>query len=233
MEKVIYALWADQDRPGFNAALVKDLAPKLVALGTEHLRVNVQDDAVSAGSAMIQQATDPQFDAVLQFWLPSSNPIFRAPVDDLIAAHCARFSAWLVTESTIIPNRMHPPKPKQRTDGFSQMAFLIKPTRLSWEEWRTFWHMSHTQIAIDTQANFEYIQNLVVRPLTDNAPPFVGIVEECFPLAALTDPFVFFDAVGDQEKFDRNLATMMESCDRFIDRGVIDVILTSQYDFGA
>jgi hypothetical protein len=231
MEKIICALWADGDREGFNQRLIADLAPRLKALGARHIRINVQDATVAPGAPLIQKWTDPQFDAAMQFWLPSSNPIFREAVDEAIAAHCARFAAWLVVESTIIPNGKYPPTPGQRTDGFSQMAFLVKPDRLSWEAWRTIWHTSHTQIAIDTQANFEYIQNLVVRPLTEDAPPFVGIVEECFPLTALTDPMVFFDAVGDQEKFDRNLATMMESCDRFIDRGVIDVILTSQYDF--
>jgi hypothetical protein len=37
--------------------------------------------------------------------------------------------------------------------------------------------------------------------------------------------------VGDPDKFNANLATMMDSCDRFIDRGTIDVIPTSQYNF--
>lgn len=229
MEKLVYALWADQDRAGFNAKLARDLVPKLQALGVAQLRLNVQDDIVAPGAALIQQATDPQFDAALQFWMPSANPIFRDAVDQAIAAHCQRFAAWLVVESTIITNDK--PTPGERSEGFSQLAFLTKPVRLSWEQWRSIWQASHTQIAIDTQSNFEYVQNLVVRPLTEGAPDFVAIVEECFPLAALTDPLVFFDAVGDQDKFDRNLATMMESCDRFIDRGTIDVILTSQFDF--
>ena len=66
---------------------------------------------------------------------------------------------------------------------------------------------------------------------TPDAPPYAAIVEECFPESALSDPFVFFDAVGDPDKFNANLATMMDSCDRFIDRGTIDVIPTSQYNF--
>ncbi|MFN5902520.1 MAG: EthD domain-containing protein [Novosphingobium sp.] len=100
---------------------------------------------------------------------------------------------------------------------------------MSHAEWLSLWQDSHTQVAIETQANFEYVQNLVVRTLTEGAPPYVAIVEECFPEAALTDPFVFFDAVGDPAKFKANLDRMMESCDRFIDRGTIDVIPTGQY----
>ena len=47
----------------------------------------------------------------------------------------------------------------------------------------------------------------------------------------MTDPQAFFDAVGDKPKFDANLATMMDSCGRFIDFTRIDVIPTSQRDF--
>ncbi len=88
------------------------------------------------------------------------------------------------------------------------------------------------RVAIDTQSNFEYVQNLIVRPLTDDAPDYAAFVEECFPLEALTDPHAFFDAVGDQAKFEANLATMMDSCNRFIQFGRIDIMPTSQYDFG-
>jgi hypothetical protein len=51
-------------------------------------------------------------------------------------------------------------------------------------------------------------------------------------MAALTDPHAFFDAVGDQAKFEANLGAMMESCGRFIQFGRIDIMPTSQYDFG-
>jgi len=93
------------------------------------------------------------------------------------------------------------------------------------------WHSHHTRVAIDTQSNFEYVQNLIVRPLTDNAPAYDAFVEECFPLAALGQPEAFFDAVGDAEKFAANLAAMMDSCAGFIDFTRIDVIPTSQFDF--
>jgi hypothetical protein len=73
--------------------------------------------------------------------------------------------------------------------------------------------------------------NLVVLPLTHDAPAYDAFVEECFPAEAMTDPQAFFDAVGDQAIFDANLATMMDSCGRFIDFARIDVIPTSQHDF--
>jgi hypothetical protein len=50
-------------------------------------------------------------------------------------------------------------------------------------------------------------------------------------MEALSDPFAFFDAVGDPAKFEANLNVMMDSCGRFIQFGKIDIIPTSQYDF--
>jgi hypothetical protein len=62
-------------------------------------------------------------------------------------------------------------------------------------------------------------------------PAFDGIVEELFPPEALTDLHAFFDAVGDDEKLQRNMTAMGESTDRFGASESIDVVPTSQYVF--
>jgi hypothetical protein len=231
MEKIIAALWKPDGQPDadFNAGLLNHMAPALQAAGALHLRLNLQDATVAPGAALRQVNTQPQMHAIAQFWLPSANQRFRAGIDAALAKHTERFAAWIAVESTIIPNRDHVPVKGERTWGFSQSTFLGRPPRLSHEEWRRIWQTTHTQVAIETQANFEYVQHVLVQPLTDG-PDFAGFVEECFPLAALTDPHEFFDAVGDQAKFDRNLASMMESCNRFIDFDRIDVLITSQFD---
>lgn len=227
MEKIFCILWGVEPEQ-----LLANAAKKLADAGASNIRFNVQDEAVSAGAGLIQSRGEPLPSATLQFWLPSANAIFRGIFDTIIKQYCDHFHSWLVAESQIIPNENHPPVAGQRTEGFAQLAFLTLPPDMDWQAWRMVWRDGHTQIAIDTQSNFEYVQNLVVEPLTEGAPPYIAIVEECFPIAALTDPLVFFDAVGDQEKFDRNLAVMMESCGRFIAPGSIDVFPSSQYDFG-
>jgi hypothetical protein len=226
MEKIICTLWGSDPRQ-----LIDHLSASLSDCGATQVRINVPDESVAPGAALIQRWQDPQQNGVVQFWLPSANPIFTGPAFDMIAAQCERFAAWLVAESTIIPNTAHTPEMGKRAEGWAQIAFLTLPKRLGWAAWREVWRDIHTKVAIDTQSNFEYVQNLVVESLTEDSPPYIAIVEECFPLAALTDPQVFFDAAGDPEKFDRNLAAMMESCNRFIDFGTIDVIPTSQFNF--
>lgn len=231
MEKVIALLWSvdGTDRAAFNADLLARLPKALAAAGASNIRLNLEDVISAAGAHLRQSRGARQHDAVVQFWLPSANRLLRGGIDAALSAAADHWHGWIVAESTIIPNTAHPAAPGQRTAGWAQLAFLTLPERLSHAEWLALWQDRHTQVAIDTQANFEYVQNLVVRPLTNDAPPYVAIVEECFPEAALTDPSVFFDAVGDPARFKANLDRMMESCDRFIDRGTIDVIPTGQY----
>lgn len=227
MEKIVAALWGVD-----NAKLLTDLPEALTAAGARKLRINIRDAAVEPGTGLIQTWQQPQQEAVVQYWLPSANAIFRGRADAAIAAHCGHFHAWLVTESTIIANSEHPPGHGERSWGWSQASFINFRDDLDRMEAIKIWHSHHTKVAIETQANFEYVQNLVVRPLTEGAPDYAAFVEECFPVEALTDPHAFFDAVGDRAKFAANLAAMMDSCNRFIQFGRIDIIPTSQYDFG-
>jgi EthD domain len=226
MEKIVAALWGVD-----NAKLLAGLPAALKAAGGSHIRINIRDEAVAAGAGLIQTWQEPQQEAIVQYWLPSANAIFRGAADSAIAAHCQRFAAWLVVESTIIASEAHPAKPGERTWGWSQASFINFRDDLDRMEAIKVWHSHHTRVAIDTQSNFEYVQNLIVRPLTEGAPDCAAFVEECFPIEALTDPHAFFDAVGDPAKFEANLATMMDSCGRFIQFGRIDIIPTSQYDY--
>lgn len=237
MEKVIYVLWRHRDQDGESLCeqLCRDVATRLVDLGARGVQVNVSDDAVTAADALRQCCTRPQMDAVLSVWLDTAIARYRRPFDDIVEGSVGRTAAYLVTESQPLRNTLHPPVPGQRTPGFAQLAFLKRPPRLTHEAWLDVWHNSHTRVAIETQSSFCYVQNVVVRALSHAAPTFDAMVEECFPSEAMTDPHVFFDAAGDERKYQRNRAAMMESCRRFIDfddtrqHFVIDVVPSSQY----
>jgi len=235
MEKIIYALWRRdaEEREALNRRLKEDVAPKLLALAAvRSLRLNLQDADVARADGLRQTGTDPQMDAAVQLWVDVAHHAYRRDIDTIIAAACGRTAAWLVLESTIIANSLHPPRPGARTEGWSQICFLKRPQRLSPDQWRRNWQELHTPVAVETQSNFEYVQNLIVRELIQGPQPYAAIVEECFPTAAMDDPHVFFDAVGDEEQFAENTRRMAESCARFIEMpGGVDVLPTSQYDY--
>lgn len=231
MEKIIYLVWRDAqtDSETFARRLRGEVADQLLALGACGLQVNVADRQVEAAAGLRQTNTHPAMDGIVSIWVDSAIQQFRQPFDKVIATAVSRLAGYLVSESVPIRNTRYPAAAGERTHGFAQLAFLTQPPRLTPAAWLDIWHNHHTQVAIDTQDNFLYVQNLVLRPLTHGAPKLDAIVEECFPPAAMTDPQAFFDAVGDEAKFQRNLAAMMESCQRFIDFDKIDVLPTSQY----
>ncbi len=230
MEKLLYVFW----RGPHSAASVSDrfrheLAPRLQSLGAERLQFNIADFADLSG-ALINfslQNTKPAPDGIVSFWLTSA--FRRAPLESLLTQAFARIAGYEVAESTILPNVLHAPRAGERTYGFSQVTFLQIPPRLSYEAWRRVWFEEHTPVGIDTQANFLYVHNVVVMPLTTGAPPFRGIVEECFAPEALRDSQAFYNAVGDEARHQSHQQRMMESCAKFIDFDRIDVIATSEY----
>jgi hypothetical protein len=231
MEKVIYLLWRD---PALSAEdhglhLRADLAPRLKQAGAQHLTINLDDAAVRPAAGLRQQHWQPQPAALLQLWLDSASDRSRETLDRLVAAHSTRHAAYLVTESQPLRNTLHPPQAGSRTAGWSQIALLERPQTLDYAAWIDIWLNQHTKVARETQSHFQYVQNVVARTLTPQAPKLDAIVEECFPAAAMTDPHVFFDAAGDEAKFQRNLQRMMESVNRFIDMQRIEVVPTSQY----
>lgn len=237
MEKIIYTLWRsnNEDSAVFSSRLRGEVSDSLLRLGARGLQVNVADADVAPAEGLRQISTRPQMDGLLSLWVDTAIEKFRRPFDLVVAAAVGRSESYLVTESQPIRNTRHPAHPGERTWGFSQLAFLRRPPRLSHEAWLDIWHNSHTQVAIDTQSTFLYVQNVVIRPLSYAAPRIDALVEECFPPEAMTDPQVFFDAVGDPDKLQRNVRAMMDSCSRFIDfdeangRHMIDVVPTSQY----
>jgi hypothetical protein len=226
MEKIIYLLWRD---PAIGADAI---AGTLREAGARHVRLNFDDADVVPAANSRQSVLKPPPNALAQVWVDSAIDQFRKPLDAAIARLSTRHAAYLVTESQPLHNRKHPPERGARTHGFAQVAILRRPERLGVAAWLDTWHNYHTTVAIETQSTFEYVQNVVVRALSADAPAIDAIVEECFPPAAMTDFKTFFDAPGDEAKFKRNLQRMMESVNRFIDQGTIDVIPTSQYDFG-
>lgn len=233
MEKIIAAIWAPQgtERAEFNRQVHQELAERLSRAGAQHIRLNLRDESVAPAAPLTQCWQNPQQDGVLQFWLPSSHPMFFAPVEAVLAQFCGQYAAWLVTESTIITNRDHAPAKGERTYGWSQMAFLRFRPDISRDAALDHWRDHHTEVAIVTQSNFEYVQHLVIRALTKNAPQYHAIVEECFPPEAMSDPATFFDAVGDAARLAENTRRMQESCEGFLQFGELDVIPTSQFNF--
>ena len=228
MEKVLYLLNAGEGTSGdgLRELLVDDVAQRLLASGAHQVQVNVMDSGVDAATgSRLRSGTGSCPDAMVSLWVDSANAPLRAAYDEVLREVDADLVAYLVTESAPLPGD----PVEGRRPGYTQVSFLQRPERLDEQAWMDHWHHHHTQVAIDTQATNRYIQNLVVRPLTPGAPPCTAVVEETFPVEAMTDQSVFFDAVGDDERRKANADALMRSVMAFLDFDLIDVVPTSEY----
>ncbi|QDQ99394.1 hypothetical protein FO059_14695 [Tomitella fengzijianii] len=123
--------------------------------------------------------------------------------------------------------------PDARVRGFTGVALLRRPDGMDPEHWRSRWQDHHTQVAIDVQGTFGYVQNLVIRAVTPGAPALAAIVEEQFPDAAKSDIFAFYgvDRARDDAKAElkRRTDAMSASTATFGAAEKIDVVPASRY----
>lgn len=203
------------------------VADEILSLGVAGLTVNVRDDAVR-GALIAMNTLDPPVAAVVSVWSQQYYGPQVTRAVEVLAAQCREHAAYLVTES--VPLLPPPAEPGRRTTGLANVALLRRPAGLDDATWRHNWHVDHTPVAIATQSTFGYTQNTVVRALTADAPEISGIVEELFPIEAVTDLKAFFGAADDADLGDR-LDRMLTSTTRFGANDNIDTIPTSRYVF--
>jgi hypothetical protein len=217
MEKLCYVLWKPPDRSGdaLRDALVGEVGPALLARGARGVAVLAADaEAERVASARITRLPDPPA-GLLSVWVDDAGS--KRAVEAALAPHVARCVGYAVEESVPLPNTTRRVPAGARTPGITMLALLEKPARLSFSEWIAIWHGAHSPLAIEIQATFRYVRNVVTRPLTAGAPPWHGIVEEAFPSEAVTDPQRWYRAEGDPEKTRERIGRMVASVQRFLD----------------
>jgi hypothetical protein len=224
MEKVVAVLMAADRDEDWCERQRGSVAEAILALGVAGLTVNVRDAAVTH-SMMTLTTLDPPGAAVVSIWTQQCYGDQTAAALQLLADECDQLAAYLVTES--IPLQA-PLELGSRTTGLANVALLRRPAELDQASWLQRWQHDHTPVAIETQSTFGYTQNAVVRPLTPNALPLAGIVEELFPAEAITDLMAFFGAADDAD-LQQRLARMVASTSAFGANENIDTVPTSRY----
>ena len=127
--------------------------------------------------------------------------------------------------------RLDPPEAwdGSRADALANIAVLRRPADLPREEWLRIWMVDHTPIAVRTQATFGYVQNIVLGPVTPDAPQVDALVEELFPSAGITDMHAFYGSRGDDAELNRRLTELMTSVARFGADRDLDLVPSSRY----
>jgi hypothetical protein len=224
MEKVVALLMAADRDEDWCHRQRGSVADAILGLDVAGLAVNVRDDAVRH-SLMTLTTLDPPVAAVVSIWTQQCYGDQIAAALRLLETQCDQLAAYLVTESVPLPA---PLELGSRTTGLANIALLRRPEKLDQSSWLTRWQHDHTPVAIETQSTFGYTQNAVVRALTPDAPELAGIVEELFPVEAITDLKAFFGAADDAD-LQQRLSRMVASTSAFGANENIDTVPTSRY----
>jgi hypothetical protein len=224
MEKVVAVLMAADRDEDWCQRQRGSVADAILGLDVAGLAVNVRDDAVRH-SLMTLTTLDPPVAAVVSMWTQQCYGDQIAAALRLLEAECDQLAAYLVTESVPLPA---PLQLCSRTTGLANLALLRRPEKLDQPTWLIRWQHDHTPVAIETQSIFGYTQNAVVRALTPNAPELAGVVEELFPVEAITDLKAFFGAADDPD-LQQRLSRMVASTSAFGANENIDTVPTSRY----
>jgi hypothetical protein len=231
MEKLIYLLWKDTAKADadFNADLLGPVQRRLRGLGAQRLQVHVVDEAVAPGAKLRLETMKPMPSAMISFWLNAAHD--KAKYEPVLEGVSARVAGYAVSEAVVLPiAETH--GDGERVRGFSQIAFFRKLPGISQEGFLQIWMRDQTKVGPETQDTFYYGQNIIVRALTVGAPPLDGIVDECYPIEALTDHLVYWRANGSEETFQANLKREMDNVARFIDGDNVSAFVSSTYRFG-
>lgn len=227
MQKLFYFLFDDADADGtrLRESLCEVVVPVLRTSGATEISVFGNDAEVAAGSPMGK--CDPPIRAMVSFWLNDASE--RGPAEEALTSLATGIAGYLVLESRPV---IHARSKGERTAGMKQMTCIAKRTDLSQNEFIRIWHDDHREVAIETQSTFGYVRNEFVRSLTPGAPDhWSALVEESFPIEAIDDPMVFFDAKTQQE-LEMNRKRMVESCARFLNFDSLEVTFVSEYWYG-
>lgn len=242
MEKVIWVVRGpvEADRGDVRDALVQQLAPTLLAQPvTLGLSVNVDDpESDGAPAPMPWPEGEDVLVATISVWFPAYD--HRAPVEERIDAAVEALGltahGYVVTESlyTEYGSSEHGPARDwpdgERSPGVLTVGLLQCPPGHDRLAWVRHWHGVQSPESAELQPRCRYVRNLVALPLSDDAPPLDGIVDEAWPSNEhVADPDLFYNGGGDPATVQRNVERMLTNVTAFLDLGTFRTATMGEY----
>ncbi len=208
------------------------LCSEIRKAGARTLQVNVSDVATRAGFKVA--SLDPPIDAVVTVRGHSGEgEVRRLDADAVHAALSTRGRVvggwWTEVEA---PDEPEETPQGQRLDVLAQVALLRRPSAVGEQEWIERWKGEHTRVAQEHQGAVAHVQHRVLEEAWPGSPDVAAVVEEHFPMEAVSDPHAFFGSGGDPDELERRMSRMVTSIERLgADDGLsrLDVVPTSRY----
>jgi hypothetical protein len=218
--KLIAVLYGEDARQALPGAPLRE---RLAAAGCTAVQVNADDaDVAPAMRFGPGDLAGRPVSAFVSVWTGNAEGALAVLAGLGEGSHVYRVTEHRRLDPPAVPDG-------KRADALANIAVLRRPDGMSRDEYLDYWLVEHTPIAIRTQATFGYIQNVVEEALTQDAPVIAAIVEELFPVAAMTDTHAFYGSGGDDKELRRRFKALMASVTRFGGATGLDLVPTSRY----
>ncbi len=236
MEKVTYLVWErpSRDPDDLQEQLLRDVAPRLLALEPLGLSINLDDQDAQVPSPVPLPDDELPIRAQVSLWLDAHD--FRGPFEEIVGEVGVRRAGYLVSEAIYSDYGRSPswPQPRdwpdgQRSPGITTLAVFDKKPGLDDATFYNHWFAHQSPMSEWMQPRCRYVRNMVVLGLTPGAPPTRAIVEEVWPsVGHLTDLKTFFGARSNQELVD-HIRIMTDSMKVFGDMQNFRSFTMSEY----
>jgi hypothetical protein len=233
--KVCYLLWARSPlSPAERRARLLDRAvPALLATPLRFLQVNIDDDRAQVPSPAPKLPFSTPFVAQVNLWLEDIEQ--RSAAEEILREAGFELAGYHVDEQLYTEYGENPHAARRdwadgaRSPGVMMITALKRPRRLSKDEWMRRWFGRQSPLSEAMQPRARYVRNVVLAPLTSNAPAYEGLVEEVFPSPRhITDPYLFYGARNALE-LAGNMARMLGSVASFLPLWDITTVTMSEY----
>ena len=218
----MYGLWRrpDEDVAPIRDHLLADVAPSLLDLGVEGLRINVEEPA----GKVFRVGANPDgslLAATVSIWLDSYD--HRTPHERVIAAAGATVHGWIVAESVARGyGERRTWVDGERSPGLSITTFFDKKPGLDDEDFYRIWHGEHTPLSFVIHPLWLYVRNQALRPITPGAPSVRGIVYEAVPTDEdMLDLTRFFGCPGEPERLMAQIKVVDDHMETFGDQSTL------------
>lgn len=232
MEKLVYGLWRrpDQDLDAIREALLTEVAPALLALGVDGLRINVEEPA-GKGYRVGANIDGSLLAASVSLWLGSYDD--RAPHEAAIARAGADAFGWIVAESVARAYGEHRTWPDgERSPGLSITTFFDKKPGIDDDTFYRIWHGEHTPLSFEIHPFWLYVRNQVLRSITPGAPSVRGIVYEAVPTDEdMLDFNRFFGCPGEPERLLAQIKVVDDHMNTFGDTTTLQCVPMREWIF--
>ncbi len=233
--KRVYLVWDPRSRPRAErrALLLRELAPALRAAGARKLSMLIADEDADVPSPSPFPQRGPNPVALVNAWVDDAAA--ADAVAERMRAAGLKVAGYLVDESVYTDygeNRHADPRDwpdGTRSPGIVAVSLLHRPRRLAKDEWIRRWHGVMSPVSEAIQPRARYVRNLVLAPITEDAPRYEGIVEEVWPsVRHATEPMLFYGAKNPFELV-RNMSAIGRAVSGFTDIWRIRTFMTSEY----